>query len=158
MHTLVFSAPDPAAGCCQPTPPLETPGHSQESLAPPHVGHYSFLLASGVHKVLFVPSTSLFPQSCGSSVIKSHWPPKSNSLGRRGRGGGLGYREFLVPLPDPQVGKSVVGPRTFLTVGEFLWYNCSSVCGSSAWRLCGCVSGHLLQKALCHMVHVPGPL
>ena len=28
-----------------------------------------------------VPSKSLFPQSCVKSVIKSHWPPKSNSLG-----------------------------------------------------------------------------
>ena len=44
-------------------------------------GHCSFLLGPGAHKVLFVPSKSLFPQSCGSSVIKSHWPPKSNSLG-----------------------------------------------------------------------------
>ena len=44
-------------------------------------GHCSFLLAPGAHKVLFVPSKSLFPQSCGISVIKSHWPPKSNSLG-----------------------------------------------------------------------------
>ena len=45
-------------------------------------GHCSFLLAPNVHKVLFVPSKSpQFPQSCGSSVIKSHWPPKSNSLG-----------------------------------------------------------------------------
>ena len=38
-------------------------------------------LGPGAHKVLFVPSKSLFPQSCLSSVIKSHWPPKSNSLG-----------------------------------------------------------------------------
>ena len=30
-------------------------------------GHYSFLLGPGVHKVLFVPSKSLFPQSCVSS-------------------------------------------------------------------------------------------
>ena len=44
-------------------------------------GHCSFLLGPGVHKVLFVPSKSLFPQSCRSPVIKSHWPPKSNSLG-----------------------------------------------------------------------------
>ena len=42
--------------------------------------HCSFLLAPGV-QVLFVSSKSLCPQSCGSSVIKSHWPPKSNSLG-----------------------------------------------------------------------------
>ena len=44
-------------------------------------GHCSFLLGPGAHKVLFVPCKSLFPQSCRSSVIKSHWPPKSNSLG-----------------------------------------------------------------------------
>ena len=30
-------------------------------------GHCSFLLSSGAHKVLFVPSRSLFPQSCVSS-------------------------------------------------------------------------------------------
>ena len=41
----------------------------------------SFLLGPAAHKVLSVPSKSLFPQSCGSSVIKSHWPPKSNFLG-----------------------------------------------------------------------------
>ena len=43
-------------------------------------GHYSFFLGPGEHKVLFVPFESLIPQSCGSSVIKSHWSPKSNSL------------------------------------------------------------------------------
>ena len=30
-------------------------------------GHCSFLLGPGVHKVLFVPSRILFPQSCVSS-------------------------------------------------------------------------------------------
>ena len=30
---------------------------------------------------MFVPSKSLVPQSCGSSVIKSHCPPKSKLLG-----------------------------------------------------------------------------
>ena len=44
-------------------------------------GHCFFFLGPGAHKVLFVPSKGLFPQSYGSSVIKSHWPPKSNSLG-----------------------------------------------------------------------------
>ena len=43
--------------------------------------HCSFLLGPGAHKVLFVPSKSLFPQSCVSSAIKSHCLPKSNSLG-----------------------------------------------------------------------------
>ena len=44
-------------------------------------GRYSFLLGPGVHKVLFVPTRSLFLQSCGSSVVKSHSPPNWNSLG-----------------------------------------------------------------------------
>ena len=44
-------------------------------------GHCSFLLGPGEQKVLFVPSKSLFLPSCGSSVIKSNWPSKSNSLG-----------------------------------------------------------------------------
>ena len=107
-------------------------------------GHCSFLLAPGAHKVLSVPCKSLFPQSCGTSVIKSHWPKKSNSLG------------FSVPLLDPQVGKSIVGPRTFLTVWGFLWYNSFAVCGSSAWRLYGGANGN--QDSLCHMLHVPSLL
>ena len=39
-------------------------------------GHYSFLLGPDVYMVLFVLSKSLFPQSCVSSVIKYHYPPK----------------------------------------------------------------------------------
>ena len=44
-------------------------------------GHCSFPLGPGAHKVLFVPFKTLFHQSYRSSVIKSHWPPRSNSLG-----------------------------------------------------------------------------
>ena len=73
--TLVFSAPDPTAGHCRPMPPSETPGHSQVSLAQSLLGILLLLLGHGEHKVLFVPSKSLFPQSCRSSVIKSHWLP-----------------------------------------------------------------------------------
>ena len=36
-HSTVLSAPNPAAGHCLPTPPLETPGHSQASLGQPCV-------------------------------------------------------------------------------------------------------------------------
>ena len=53
-------------------------------------------------------------------------------------------------MPVPQVGKSVVGPRTFLTVQEFAWYNCFAVSASSALRLYGGVNGDLLQEGLCH--------
>ena len=89
-----------------------------------------------------MPSKSLLSQSCGISVIKSHLPPKSSFLW------------VSVPLPDPQVGKSVLGPRTFLTVQEFLWYNCSAVCGSSAWQLYGGVNGDLLQEATCCVTQI----
>ena len=44
-RTVVFSAPDPAAGHCRRTPPLETPAHSQASLAQSLVG--SLLLSPG---------------------------------------------------------------------------------------------------------------
>ena len=36
--TATLSAPDPAAGHCQPMPLLETPGHSQASLGQSFVG------------------------------------------------------------------------------------------------------------------------
>ena len=91
-----------------------------------------------MHKILFVSSKNLFPQSCVSSVIKAHWLSKSYSLG------------FSVPFSDPQVGKSVVDPRTFLTVQGFLWYNCFAVCGLSALLLYGGVNGDLPKEGLCH--------
>ena len=72
-------------------------------------GHCSFLLAPGALKILFVPCKSLFPQSCRSSI--------TNLTGLQSQ---IPWR-FSVPLLDPQVGKSVVGPSTFLTVWEFLW-------------------------------------
>ena len=42
---------------------------------------------------------------------------------------------------NPQVGISVVGPRIFATVLEFLWRNCSPVCISPTWQLCGSANG-----------------
>ena len=43
---------------------LDTPGQVWVSI---FWGHCSFLLGPGAHRVLFVPSQSLFPQSCVSS-------------------------------------------------------------------------------------------
>ena len=43
--------------------------------------------------------------------------------------------QFLLPLPDPQVGKPDVGLITFTPVGGLLWYNCSPVCESPTQRL-----------------------
>ena len=77
-RTVEVSAPNPAACQCWTMPSPETPGHSQASLAQSLVG--SLLLYPGSWCAQdFVPSKSLFPQSCGCSVVKSHWP--SNSLG-----------------------------------------------------------------------------
>ena len=68
VHTEALGASDPALGHCHPTPPQETPGHSRASLGQPPGGcHCSFLLSPGAHKVLFVPSKSLFSQSYVSS-------------------------------------------------------------------------------------------
>ena len=66
-RTATLRAPNPAAGHGRPTPPqrlLDTHGQVWVSLL---WGHCSFLLGPDVHKVLFVPSKSLFPQSCVSS-------------------------------------------------------------------------------------------
>ena len=60
-----LSAPDPAAGCpCLRHRLLDTHRHVWVSRL---WGHCSFLLGRGAHKVLFVPSKSLFSQSCVSS-------------------------------------------------------------------------------------------
>ena len=80
-QTTEFSVPDSMAGHCQLTPLLEAPRHSQPSLSQSLVGTKLLSPGSWCTQGLFVPSKSLFPHSCGSSVIKSHWPPKSNSLG-----------------------------------------------------------------------------
>ena len=44
-------------------------------------GHCSFPLGPGVHGFGWPSKSLCFPQDCGSSVIKSHWPSKSDSLG-----------------------------------------------------------------------------
>ena len=79
-RTATLSSSDPEAGHRWPMPLPETPGHSQASLCQSLGGHCTFVLGPGAHKVLFVPSKTLFPQDSAGSVIKSHWPPKSNSL------------------------------------------------------------------------------
>ena len=80
-HIATLSALDPAADHRRPMPLSETPGHTQANLGQSLVGYCSFLLGPGAQKALSVTSKSLFSQSCVSSIIKSHWPPKSNSLG-----------------------------------------------------------------------------
>ena len=75
-RTVVVSAPD-----CWPTPLPETPRHSQASLSVSYgaAAPFSWVLVST--RLCLCPPKSLFPQSCGTSVVKSHWPSKSDSLG-----------------------------------------------------------------------------
>ena len=47
--------------------PPDTPGTHRQVWVSLLWGHCSLLLGPGVHKVLFAPSKSLFPQSCVSS-------------------------------------------------------------------------------------------
>ena len=68
MHALLHSV-SPALQQATTDPrlhqrPLDTPRQIWVSLL---WDHCSFLLGPGAHKVLFVPSKSLFPQSCVSS-------------------------------------------------------------------------------------------
>ena len=143
--TVVFSAPDPATGHCQPTPPPETLGPSWESLDQSLAGSLLLSPGSWCTQGFVCPLQESVSLSCVSSVIKSHWPPSQIAWG------------FSAPLSDPQVGKSVVGPR-ILTMQEFIWYNCSALCGSFAQQLYGRVTGDLLQEGLCHMLCDPGML
>ena len=71
-YTAALSAPNPAAGDIDPHlcwRLLDTQGKVWVSLL---WGHCSFLLGPGVHKILFVPSNSVFHQSfvsSGSSMV-----------------------------------------------------------------------------------------
>ena len=138
-HTDALSAPDPAAGHHGPTSLLETLGQSRAILGQSLLG--SLLLSPGSW------CTQGFVCALQESVSLVLWKfynqiPLAFKI--KFPGG------FSVPLLDLQVGKSVVGPRTFLTVQAFIWYNCSAVHGSFAWRLYGGVNGDLLQEGLCH--------
>ena len=118
--TAALSAPDPAAGHHQPTSLLETSGHSQASLGQSLVG-----------SLLFSPG-SWCAQGLVCALQETVSPVLCNFCNQIPLASKVKFSGGSVPLPNPQVRKSVVGPRTFLTVQEFLWYNCSAFCGSSA--------------------------
>ena len=61
---LLYSVPLTPRQCTTNPCSPEAPGLAQASLAQSLWGHCSFLPGPGAHKVLFVPSKSLFPQSC----------------------------------------------------------------------------------------------
>ena len=103
--TVVFNAPDPAAGHGRPTPLPETAGHSQTSLAQSLVD--TLFLSPGswcTQGFVCTLQESIFPvlwKFCNQIPLASKFRFPGDSQGF---------------LPDPQVGKSAVGPMTFLTV------------------------------------------
>ena len=136
-QTATLSVPNPPAGhlnlcLCQRL--LDT--HRQVCISLLW-GHCSFLLGPAVCKVLFVPSKSLFPQSPLASKVKFS--------------GG-----FQSICQIPRVGNLLWVLELFLTVREFLWYNCSAIFGLPAWWLYGGINSNLLQEGLCHRLCDPG--
>ena len=98
-------------------------------------GHCSFLLGPGTHRVLSVPSKSLFPQSWGSPVVKPTGLQSQIPWGS----------QYLCQVPR-------------LGIGRWLY----SLWASALW-LCGGAHGDLLQEDLGYTLHLsgllePGPL
>ena len=128
---LVFSAPDPKEATVDPLL-TETPGHSRASLVQSLLG--SLLLSSGVlghTKVCLCPARVGF--SSPSEVRSTNLSDLQSQI----------PWGLSISIPDPHIVKSIVGPGTFATVQELLWYNCSSVCRLSAQWLYG--GAHMLR-------------
>ena len=90
------------------------------------MGSLPLPLRPDVHTTLCVPSKSgVFLSPSRVKVLQSN-PANLQSL--------ILY-EFLLLLPDPQVGKPDMGLRTFTPVGGLLWYKCSLVCESTIQQL-----------------------
>ena len=91
-----------------------------------------------LHKVLFVPSKSL----CFPSPVEVL---ESNPTGLQSQ---ISWR-FSVPLPDPLVGKSAVGPRTLRCYEDFCGAIVLQFVGwLPAQRLCSGANGNLFPENL----------
>lgn len=112
----------------------ETPKHSQVVWLSLLWGHFSFLMDPCALGLGCALRCLCFPSPV-ELLLSPTDPSMSDSLG------------MLSPLLDPQVGKSVVVPRTFATVQELLGI-VVLVCGSPTWQLCGGASGNLFQSLL----------
>ena len=138
--------PDPETGHCRPTPPPETPGHSQAGLAQPLVG--SLLLSPGswcAQGFVCALEESVSPvlwKFCNQILLASEvkFPGGSQSL-------------FQIP-----------GLRNLLWILEIL-QQCENFFAiivlqfvSSAWPLYSEANGDLLREDLCYMPCLPGPL
>ena len=105
----------------------ETLQHQQVGLVQSPMGSLLLPLGADAHTTLCVPSKSGVSVSPSPvKVLQSH-PTSFQSLI---------LQEFLLLLPDPQVGKPDVGLRTFTPLGGLLWYKWSPICESPTQKLC----------------------
>ena len=99
---------------------------SQVGLVQSPPGSLLFPLGPDVHTIPCAPSKSGVSVSPSPVEVLQSIPTRLQSL--------IVY-EFLLLLPDPQVGKPDVGLRTFTPVVGLLWYKCSPVCESPTQQL-----------------------
>ena len=116
----------PRSTTATPPPLQETLQHQQVRLVQSPLGSLLLPLGPDVHSTLCVPSKSGVSVSPSPVKVLQSNPTSLQSLI---------LQEFLLPLPDPQVGKLVVGLRTFTPVGGLLWYKCSAVYESPTHQL-----------------------
>ena len=144
--------------CCSQCPrphgrPLSTQSVAKDSQA--HTGKSGSVywgLTAPLSWVLVHTSLCLcFSRVCFPSPVEVLWSNPFDLQSQLSWG-------FLVPLSDPQVGKTFVEPRTFTTVWELLWYNWSPVCGSTAYWCYRGGNGNLLQEDLCYIMRLQGLL
>ena len=102
-------------------------------------GHCSFLLGPCAHKAFFLLFKRLFLQFCESLIIK--FPDLQSQF----------PWEFSLSLLDPQVGKSVVSSRTFITVRIFFSIIFLQLAGCLLSGSMVGANGDLLQ-GLCHLL------
>ena len=123
-QTSAASVLVPTMSDCCPPPLQDTLQHKQVGLVQSPLGSLLLPPWSDVHTALSVPSKSDVSVSPRPVQVLQPYP---SSL--------LIILEFLLTLPDPQVGKPDVGLRTCTPVGGLLWYNCSPVCESPTQQL-----------------------
>ena len=116
----------PSVSHSHPLPLQETLQHYQVGLVQSPMGSLLLPLGPDAHTTLCVPSKSRVSVSPSPvEVLKSNHTSLQNLI----------LWEFLLLLPDPQVGKPDVGLRTFTPVDGLLWYTCSPVCESPTQQL-----------------------
>ena len=116
--------PCPVAGHCQWMPLQETLKHSKSgSLSCGVTVPLPWALVHTRFACALQEWSLCFPKSCGSPVIKSYWPSKSDS------------QRILNPFCRIPSLRSLMWGLEPSTVGELLWCYFSSVCGSPTWQV-----------------------